>query len=188
MGNRGVLVSAAVVLAAGVGFAGSVAAGASAAAPAPAAAPVAVALAAPGTVRGGIVLEGVAGAGTAIPGGIDVVDFSDVVKAPATAGGGGAGKPQVADLQVTGVVDAGYPALFRNVTTGRHLRTAALTACTDATRCAATAYLAIDLADAVVTHVAVDGEGQVQFALAFRQITWKFLRNGAVVSQSQFTL
>jgi hypothetical protein len=36
--------------------------------------------------------------------------------------------------------------------------------------------------------VAVDGEGQDQFSLAFRQITWTFPREGAVVSQSRFTV
>jgi type VI protein secretion system component Hcp len=193
MGNRGVLVSAVVVLAAGAAVGGVQAASASSAGlPAPVAVPVAAALAAPaaGAVQGGIVLDGVTGEGTAIAGGIDVVKFSDVVKSPVTAGGGGggAGKPQVADLQVTGVVDAGYPVLFRNVTTGRHMRAVALTLCTDAKRCAATAYLGVDLADAVLTHVAVGAEGQVEFFLAFRQITWKFLRNGTVVSQSQFTV
>lgn len=133
-GNRGVLVSAVVVLTAGVAVGGVQAANASSAAlPAPAAAPVVAALAvpAPGTVQGGIVVEGVTGEGTAIAGGIDVVKFSDLVKSPVTAGGGGAGKPQVADLQVTGAVE---------------------------------------------------------FFFAFRQITWKFLRNGTVVSQSQFTV
>jgi type VI protein secretion system component Hcp len=139
-------------------------------------------------VQGGIVLDGVTGEGTAIAGGIDVVDFADAVKAPVAAGGGGAGKPQVADLRVTGAVDAGYPALFRNVTTGRHMRTVALTLCTDAKRCAATAYLRIDLADAALTQVAVGADGRVEFHFAFRQITWKFLRNGTVVSQSQFTV
>ncbi|MGN9908973.1 type VI secretion system tube protein Hcp [Phytohabitans sp. LJ34] len=191
-GGRGVLVSAVVVVvAAGVAVGGvQVANASSAALPAPAAAPIVAALAvpAPGAVQGGIVVDGVTGEGTAIAGGIDVVKFSDVVKSPVTAGGGGAGKPQVADLQVTGVLDAGYPALFRNVTTGRHMRTVALTLCTDAKRCAATAYLGVDLADAVLTHVAVDAGGAVQFFFAFRQITWKFLRNGTVVSQSQFTV
>jgi type VI protein secretion system component Hcp len=184
-GNRAVFASAAVVLAAGVGLGG-----AEAVAAPPAAAPVVAAVAAPATaaVRGGIVLEGVTGEGRAIAGGIDVVGFSDVVKAPADSGGGGAGRPQVADLQVTGVLDAAYPALFRNVTTGRHVRTVVLKLCTDATRCAATAYLEVDLADALVTHVAVGDAGEVEVFLGFRQITWKFLRNGAVVSQSQFTL
>ncbi|GAA4712280.1 type VI secretion system tube protein Hcp [Phytohabitans rumicis] len=183
-GHRGVWASVAVtMMAGGLGLA------ASAAPPAHAAAPVAVALAAPTTaaVRGGIVLEGVAGQGGAIAGGIDVVDFSDAVKAPVGAGGG-AGRPQLADLQVSGVVDGGYPALFRNVTTARRMRTAVLTLCADPKRCAATAYLAVDLADAVLTSVAVAADGQVRFSLAFRQITWKFLRNGAVVNQSQFTV
>jgi type VI protein secretion system component Hcp len=181
--------SAVVVLAAGVGLAGADAVSAwEAGRPASAAPAPVAALAAPaGAVRGGIVLDGIAGEGSAIAGGIDVVDFSDVVKATA-ASGGGAGKPQVADLQVTGVIDAAYPALFRNVTTGRHIRAVALTGCADAKRCAATANLEIDLADVVVTQVAVAADGQVRFSLAFRQITWKFLRNGAVVSQSEFTL
>ncbi|GLH99395.1 hypothetical protein Pa4123_46710 [Phytohabitans aurantiacus] len=189
IGNRGVLVSAVVVLAAGLAVGGVQAANASKAG-LPAAAPVPAALAVPaaGVVLGGIVLDGVTGEGTAIAGGIDVVGFSDLVKAPVAAGGGGAGKPQVADLQVTGVLDAGYPVLFRNVTTGRHLRTVALTLCTDAKRCAATAYLGVDLADAVVTQVAIGADGQVEFFFAFRQITWKFLRNGTVVSQSQYTV
>lgn len=189
LGNRGVLVSAVVVLAAGLAVGGVRAANASSTGTRVAeAAPVALAVPAAGPVQGGIVLDGVTGEGTAIAGGIDVVRFSDVVKSPVAAGGGGAGKPQVADLQITGVLDAGYPVLFRNVTTGRHVRSVVLTLCTDARRCAATAYLGVDLADAVLTHVAVGSDGQVEFFLAFRQITWKFLRNGAVVSQSQFTV
>ena len=184
MRNRGVFASAAVVLAAGLGLAGAEAAGVwSTSLPASAA----LAAPAPGAVRGGIVLDGIAGEGRAIAGGIDVVAFSDVVKAPVSSGGG-AGRPQFADLQVTGAVDAGYPVLFRNVTTARRMRTVALTLCDDPNRCAATAYLQVDLADAVVTQVAVGAAGKVDFSLAFRQITWKFLRNGTVVSQSQFTL
>jgi type VI protein secretion system component Hcp len=139
-------------------------------------------------VRGGIVLNGVAGAGTAVAGGIDVVGFSDAASVAVASGGGGAGRPAVTDLQVSGVMDAAYPALFRLVTTGRRVSAVVLTACTDAQRCAATAYLQIELTDALVTKVAVSADQQVDFSLAFRQITWKFLRNGAVVSQSQFSV
>jgi type VI protein secretion system component Hcp len=187
--NRVVFVSAAVVVAAGLGLAGADAASAEGTGQR---APVRVdgvtaAAAAPGaTVRGGVVLDGIAGEGTAIAGGIDVVNFSDAVNAPVSSGGGGVGRPTLTDLQLSGVLDAAYPALFQNATTGRHLRTAVLTGCTDVKKCAATAYVEVDLADAVVTHVAIGGDRQVEFSLAFRQITWKFLRNGAVVSQSQF--
>jgi type VI protein secretion system component Hcp len=151
--------------------------------------PAAAAAAASTAVRGGVVLDGVTGEGTAVPGGIDVLDFTDAVSSSLSAAGGGAGvgKATPTDLQVSGVLDAAYPVLFRNVTTGRHLATAVLTACTDPKHCAATAYLEIDLADAIVTKVAIGADKQVDFTLAFRQITWKFLRNGAVVSQSQFS-
>ncbi|GAA0909972.1 hypothetical protein Vau01_114930 [Virgisporangium aurantiacum] len=146
----------------------------------------ATAAAADTAVRGGIVLEGAAGEGTAIAGGIDVTTFSDAVTVPVSAGGGGAGRPTLTDLQVSGVLDAAYPVLFRFATTGRHVQTVVLTVCTDPKRCAATAYVEVDLADAVVTKVAIGPDRQVDFSLAFRQITWKFLRNGVVVSQSQF--
>jgi type VI protein secretion system component Hcp len=140
-------------------------------------------------VRGSIVLNGVTGEGTAIAGGIDVLSFADGVTSTATVGGGGggAGKPTPTDLQVGGVLDAAYPELFRLVTTGRHVSTVVLTACTDPKKCAATAYAEIDLTDAIVTKVAIGADQRVDFSLAYRQITWKFLRNGAVVSQSQFS-
>ena len=84
--------------------------------------------------------------------------------------------------------DAAFPALFLNASTGRHLRIAALTVCTDPKKCAATANLEIDLADVTITKVAINAERQVEFSLAFRQITWKSIRNGVVVSESHFDL
>jgi type VI protein secretion system component Hcp len=118
-----------------------------------------------------------------------VLTFSDAASNTVTTGGGGGGvgKPTATDLQVRGVLDAAYPVLFQLVTTGRHVSTVVLTACADPKKCAATAYLEIDLTDAIVTKVAVNADQQVDVSLTFRQITWKFLRNGVVVSQSQFT-
>jgi type VI protein secretion system component Hcp len=132
-------------------------------------------------IRGGIVLDGVTGEGQAVPGGIDVIGYSDGVNAPA-----GATRATFTDLQISGVLDAAYPVLFLNAATGRHLRTAVLTVCTDANKCAATAFVQIELADVVISHVVVGGNRQVEFSLVFQRITWKFLRDGTVVSQAQF--
>ena len=176
--GRVVLASAAVVAAAAFGLAGG---GDDLDRPA--------AAAAASPVHGGVVLNGVTGEGTAIAGGIDVLTFSDGASSTVTGGGtgGGSGKTTVTDLQVSGALDAAYPVLFQLGTTGRHVPTVVLTACTDPKKCAATAYLEIDLTDAIVTKVTVGAAQQVDFSLTFRQITWKFLRNGVVVSQSQFS-
>jgi len=176
------VVAVATVVGVGVAAAGSASAEGSggARAAAPAAAP---------TARGGIVLDGIAGEGRAIAGGIDVASYSEGVSVPSGgSGGGGAGKPSFTDLQVSGVLDAAYPALFLTSATGRHVKGATLTACTDANKCAASAYAQIVLTDVVITKVVVSGDRQVDFSLGYARIAWRFLRDGKVVSESQFDL
>ncbi|MFI6333309.1 type VI secretion system tube protein Hcp [Micromonospora chersina] len=154
--------------------------------------PQAPALAAPATgtttanpVHGGIVIAGITGEGTAIKTGIDVLSFSNTATA---ATGTVAGKATVNELQVSGVLDAAYPTLLQFLTAGRIVPSVVLTGCADPKLCTATASIEIDLTNATLNKVAIGSDGQVDFSLVFSQITWKFLRNGAVVSQSQFTL
>ena len=46
----------------------------------------------------------------------------------------------------------------------------------------------IVLTDVVITKVVVSGDRQVDFSLGYARIAWRFLRDGKVVSESQFDL
>lgn len=74
-------------------------------------------------------IDGIEGASTVKghKGEIDVLAFSWGISNPATAGGGGAGKPQVSDFSFSKEIAKDSPELFVSVCQGEHHKEAVLT-------------------------------------------------------------
>lgn len=76
-----------------------------------------------------LVLPGVQGESTVIPGGIDVMSFSSGLTQPGsgvTGRGGGADRARFQDFQITKKIDKSSPVLFENTAAGHHYSEATL--------------------------------------------------------------
>lgn len=107
---------------------------------------------------------------------IELISWSLGASNPAsvTAGGLGAGKVNVSDINVTALVDQSTPKLFQACCQGQHLKNAVLThrkAGTDQQE-----FLVVTMTDVLISHWSVGGSGHggdipsVSFNLAFANI------------------
>lgn len=95
-----------------------------------------------------------------------------------SGGGGGAGKVALHDISLVKTIDDASLPIFHDLTTGEHLKSAAIVLC-DPTDCAGTTTASYLLTDVLVTSQNQDGSGQEQVALAYAKIVMQ--RGGSQV-------